>query len=102
MVMAQGFTQQEVAAILTNIDASDLIDDKTKRILHFAGQVNRQPYRIQSETIAALQAEGFSEGEIFEAVAVTALFNFMDRMADALGVPLEGLQEMMSQMPANS
>ncbi|MGB5988012.1 MAG: hypothetical protein WBG37_22100 [Desulfobacterales bacterium] len=98
--MAQGFTQEEVAAILANIDASDLIDDKTKQILHFAGQVNRQPYKVQPETIAELKTAGFNEAEIFEAVAVTALFNFMDRMADALGAPVEGLQEMMAQMMA--
>jgi 5,10-methenyltetrahydromethanopterin hydrogenase len=31
-------------------------------------------------------------------VAVTSLFNYMDRMADALGAPVEGFQEMMAQM----
>jgi alkylhydroperoxidase family enzyme len=41
---------------------------------------------------------GCTDEEIFEAVAVSSLFNFMDRMADALGAPVEGFQEMMAQM----
>jgi len=35
---------------------------------------------------------------LLTAVAVTALFNFMDRMADALGAPTEGFQDMVEQM----
>jgi hypothetical protein len=29
---------------------------------------------------------------------VTSLFNYMDRMADAIGAPVEGFQEMTVQM----
>jgi len=29
---------------------------------------------------------------------IAALFNYMDRMADALGAPVEGFQDMMIEM----
>ena len=98
MVMAQGFTQEEVQSILEDIDGSSLIDDKTKRILHFSETITRNSYKIQEETLQALRDHGCTDEELFESIAVAALFNFMDRMADALGAPVEGFQEMMKQM----
>jgi alkylhydroperoxidase family enzyme len=98
MVMAQGFTQEEVQSILENIDGSSLIDDKTKRILHLAEIITRNSNKIHEANLQDLRDHGCTDEELFEAVAVASLFNFMDRMADALGAPVEGLQEMMKQM----
>ena len=98
MVMAQGFTQKQVKEILADIDHSPLIDDKTKQLLHFTEVVNRNAYKVTDEMIQHLRDQLCTDEEIFEAVAVTALFNYMDRIADALGTPVEGFQEMMAQM----
>ena len=101
MAMAQGFSQEEVAQILADIDASTLIDDKTKSLLRLAEKITRHAYKVTEEDIAALKQGGLSEEEIYEAISVAALFNYMDRMADALGVQAEGMQAMVSQMQAN-
>lgn len=98
MAMAQGFTQDEVKAILENIRGTSLIDEKTKSLLSLAKTVTQNSYKIHEGEIQGLRDQGCSDHEIFEAIAVTALFNFMDRMADALGAPVEGFQEMVSQM----
>jgi len=98
MAMAQGFTRDEVDSILADVDGSDLIDMKTKQLLNFAETVNKNAYKVHEGTIEGLRDVGCSDEEIFEAVAVTALFNFMDRMADALGAPTEGFQDMVEQM----
>ena len=98
MVMAQGFSREQVRRILDDVEGSDLIDAKTKQLLHLAEKINRHAYKVTEGDIQALKQAGCSEDEIFEAVAVTALFNFMDRMADALGAPVEGFQDMMAQM----
>ena len=98
MVMAQGFTQEQVQSIINDVDGSDHIDIKTKKLLHLAENTTRHAYKLTEEDIQALIKDGCTEEEIFEAVAVTALFNYMDRMADALGAPVEGFQEMMAQM----
>ena len=102
MVMAQGFTQAQVKSIIDDVDGSDLIDAKTKHLLHFAEKITRHAYKVTGEDIAALKNAGCSEEDLFEAVAVAALFNYMDRMADALGAPVEGFQEMMAQMAGES
>ena len=102
MVMAQGFTQEEVQSIIEDIDGSQLIDDKTKQILHFSETITRNAYKIHADSMQALRDHGCSDEEIFEAVAVASLFNFMDRMADSLGAPVEGFQDMMKQMMESS
>ena len=98
MVMAQGFTQEQVESILENIDDSSLIDEKAKRILRFSETVTRNAHKVHEDTLKDLRDHGCTDEEVFEVVAVASLFNFMDRMADALGAPVEGLQEMMKQM----
>jgi alkylhydroperoxidase family enzyme len=98
MVMAQGFTQDQVKGIIADIDGSTLVDDKTKMLLHFSEKITRHAYKVAELDIQSLRDGGCTEGEIFEAIAVTALFNFMDRMADALGAPVEGFQEMVAGM----
>jgi alkylhydroperoxidase family enzyme len=98
MVMTQGFTQDQVKSILEDIDGSSLIDDKTKQILHFSEKVTRHAYKVTESDIKALQDIGCTEEEVFEAVAVTSLFNYMDRMADALGAPVENFQKMVASM----
>ncbi len=100
MAMAQGLTQDQVQSILENIDQTDLIDHKTKQLLHIVAKTTRHAYKVTEQDIQALQSDGCTEAEIFEAIAVTSLFNYMDRMADALGAPVEGFQEMMAQMQA--
>jgi alkylhydroperoxidase family enzyme len=97
MVMAQGFTQEQVQSILEDIDGSLLIDEKTKKLLDLAKKVTENSYQIHQSTIRELKAQGCSDEEIFEAISVTSLFNFMDRMADATGAPVEGMQEMVRE-----
>jgi alkylhydroperoxidase family enzyme len=98
MVMAQGFTREQVKSIIDDVDGSNLIDTKTKQLLHLAEKVTRHAHKVTEVDIQTLLNDGCREEEIFEAVAVTSLFNYMDRMADALGAPVEGFQEMMARM----
>jgi alkylhydroperoxidase family enzyme len=97
MVMAQGFTQEQVQAILEDIDGSSLIDQKTKKLLGLAKTATKNSYKIHHRTIQELKDQGCSDEEIFEAISVASFFNFMDRMADATGAPVEGMQEMIRQ-----
>lgn len=98
MVMAQGFSREQVSSILNDIDNSTLIDQKTKLLLHYARKINNESSKIHSGTVQALKDEGITDEEIFETVAVTALFNFMDRIADSLGAPVDGFQDMVEQL----
>ncbi len=94
MAMAQGFTKDEIKIILEDIDHTGLIDDKTKKLIRLAETVTLHSYKIHEGRIQELRDEGLTEEELFEAIVVAALFTFMDRMADGLGGPVEGFQNM--------
>jgi len=98
MVMAQGFTEQQVKSILEDVSGSPLLDAKTKQLLQYAEKATRHAYRITEEDVQRLHKAGCSDEEILEATLAVALFNFMDRVADALGVPVENFVEMMKSM----
>ena len=91
--MAQGFSRPEVQNILEDVDSTNLIDEKTRHILRFAEKITRHAHRVAPSDIQTLKDIGCSEEDIFEAIAVTSLLNFMDRMADALGAPVEDFQK---------
>jgi alkylhydroperoxidase family enzyme len=97
MVMAQGYTQEQVESILEDIEGSELIDSPTKALLQFAEKVTRHAYRVTESDIQALRGHGLSDEEILEATFVISGFNMFDRIADALGAPLENLQEAVAQ-----
>lgn len=44
---------------------------------------------MTQDDIVALRTAGFSDAAIHDAAAVTAYFNFVNRMASGLGVELE-------------
>jgi uncharacterized peroxidase-related enzyme len=101
MVMAQGFSQQEVKSILDDVEKSSLIDEKTKAILRFAEKVTKYAYKITEADIQKLREIGFTDEDILEATEVISLFNFLDRIADALGAPVENIQQAMSNRTEN-
>ena len=50
-------------------------------------------YRSTVEDVEKLRAVGWKEDQIAEAVYVTALFAFFNRVADAFGVPSQNYLE---------
>jgi uncharacterized peroxidase-related enzyme len=95
MAMAQGYTKEQVDSILDNFEASDLIDQKTKGLLRYAEKITRTPHDITKEDITALKELGLNDTEILEGVYVASAFNMIDRLADALGTPVDNFVESM-------
>ena len=59
-------------------------------MLDYVELVTRAAYRTTSADVQRLRDAGWSEDQIAEAVYVTALFAFFNRVADAFGVPSQG------------
>lgn len=68
------------------------LDQKTVKLLEYAEKVTRHAYRVTDKDIQHLKEMGWMDREILEATAVAAHFNFINRMADALGVQLETVE----------
>jgi alkylhydroperoxidase family enzyme len=56
-------------------------------LLGYVAKVTEAAYRTTSEDVQALRQHGWAESQIAEAVYVTALFAFFNRVADAFGIP---------------
>ena len=64
------------------------IDAKTRALLDFAWKVTREQWECREADVEALRKAGWSDEAIVDAVGIVAFFNFITRVADALGVEL--------------
>jgi alkylhydroperoxidase family enzyme len=58
-------------------------------LLDYAKLITDAAYRSTAEDVQKLRDTGWKEDQIAEAVYVTALFAFFNRVADAFGVPAQ-------------
>lgn len=65
------------------------LDRKTRALLEYAERMTRDASSLTKADLHALRALGLRDEAILEAVHVTGLYNYMDRVADALGVEID-------------
>jgi alkylhydroperoxidase family enzyme len=63
-------------------------------LLEYVGKVTEAAYRATAEDVQILRDHGWTEPQIAEAVYITALFAFFNRVADAFGISPQGYLEM--------
>ncbi len=63
-------------------------------LLEYVTRVTEAAYRTTAEDVQLLRDHGWSEPQIAEAVYITALFAFFNRVADAFGIASQGYLEM--------
>ena len=66
------------------------LDDAHRVLLQYVTKVTEAAYRTTPEDVEVLRQRGWSEPQIAEAVYITAMFAFFNRVADAFGVPPQG------------
>ena len=65
-----------------------------RALLDYVTKVSEAAYRTTSEDVQELRDHGWTEPQIAEAVYVTAMFAFFNRVADAFGIAPQGYLEM--------
>ncbi len=65
------------------------LDEKDMAMLRFAEKMTRTPARMTQDDVESLRSVGFSDKEILDITHIAALFNYLDRVADALGTQLD-------------
>lgn len=58
-----------------------------RALLDYVELITHAAYRSTFEDVEKLRAAGWKEEQISEAVYITAMFAFFNRVADAFGVP---------------
>nr|WP_245192753.1 peroxidase-related enzyme [Amycolatopsis alba] len=86
-VTAEAFGVPEglLTAALTDLDSSP-VEARMKPVLAYVGKLTRTPSQVTEEDAEAVFAAGWDEAALHDAVLVCALFNFMNRMVEGLGI----------------
>jgi alkylhydroperoxidase family enzyme len=94
----QGQDQETVAAIRRADLEHASIAPQERVLLELVKLVTQQAYRCQDEDVQKVRDAGWTDPQIAEAVYVTAMFAFFNRVADAFGLE-DPHYELMSQPP---
>jgi uncharacterized peroxidase-related enzyme len=82
---AFGVAPGVLEAALADLDTAP-IDDRMRPVLRYVGKLTSAPSRMTPGDAETVYAAGWDEQALYDAVLVCALFNFMNRMVDGLGV----------------
>lgn len=70
-------------------------------MIDFALKLTRAPSTVKQSDLQQLKRDGFSEEQVVDIVLITCTFNFMDRLADGLGVELDPQLQRLVDSNAN-
>lgn len=82
---AFGVTAELLAQLIDDVDSSSVAEEM-KPLLRLARKLTLTPSRMTPADAEAVFAVGWDDRALHDAVAVCALFNFMNRLVDGLGI----------------
>jgi alkylhydroperoxidase family enzyme len=75
------------------------LSDAERALMDYVKLITDAAYRSTFEDVEKLRTAGWTEDQISEAVYITALFAFFNRVADAFGVPAQNYLQMGKMTP---
>ena len=66
-----------------------VLSDADRALCAYAEKLTREPWTARREDLDELRRHGFADEHISDAVQVIGYFNYINRVADGLGVDLE-------------
>lgn len=71
---------------IENLDVDAVSSARLRAALRFAGELTRAPAGITRQRVEDLRKEGFDDHDVLDIVQVTAFFNYVNRLAEGLGI----------------
>ncbi|HJY83241.1 MAG TPA: peroxidase [Candidatus Binatia bacterium] len=65
------------------------LDDQDRAMLTYVEKLTKNPVSVWRDDMNALRAVGFDDTAILQITLIASFFNYINRMADALGVGRE-------------
>jgi uncharacterized peroxidase-related enzyme len=85
-------TRESGEATLAEAVASgdlDRVPDRIRLLCRYALELTTRPWDVREQDLLSLRRGGMSDRDIVDANQVVAYFNYVNRIADGLGVELE-------------
>lgn len=92
MAHRAGGTVELTQSLKANYRAA-AIEPREMAMLEFAELLTVQPSNVRESDIETLRDHRWSDADIVDIVHQTALFNYMTRVADGLGIEIESYME---------
>ncbi len=70
-------------------DRRGLLDGRDRAMLGYVEKLTLRPYAVTREDLDALRAEGLDDTGILQVNLIASFFNYINRVADGLGVGQE-------------
>jgi uncharacterized peroxidase-related enzyme len=83
-----GVTAGTVERLVENFESAP-VSDRMRPVLRYAEKLTRDPRAVSRDDAQAILQAGWDEAAVYYAVAVTALFNFMNRLVEGLGIEFD-------------
>lgn len=97
-LQAFGGSADLAEAIATADSPDDLpVDDRTRLLLHLLTKLSRSAYRITDGDWQVARDAGWTDDDLLEAFFCAALFNFITRLVDGLGLGTSTTSSRISQ-----
>ena len=84
-VKAYGFDGELTRKLTYDPDAAD-VDDEFRVLLEFVRKITEGAYRVSESDYERLYEAGWDDDAIHDAIVVTCLFNFMNRLVSSFGI----------------
>ena len=78
-----------MASIVMQDYGNAALDDETLAIVEYVEKLTNEPSEMTENDVQTLRKAGLSDNQILSVVMITAMFAFMNRLADGLGVEIE-------------
>ncbi len=82
-----GVSRQAIDSAIDDLDVA-AISERMKPILRYAKRLTQQANSVEQADADAIFEAGWDETALYHTVAVTALFNFMNRLVEGTGIEL--------------
>jgi alkylhydroperoxidase family enzyme len=66
------------------------VPENERALLALMEKITRHAYRVTDADVQGLRDQGWTDPQVAEAVYITALFAFFNRVADAFGIDSQG------------
>ena len=80
-----GVSEPTLSGLIEDLDTAD-VDDRMRPLLRYVGKLTSSPAPVSPADAEAVLAVGWEEQALHDAVSVCALFNFMNRFVNGLGI----------------
>jgi len=79
----------DLARALAQDPTTAEVDAADRAMLDYAAKLTQSPSSVSAADVDALRSNGFTDAAILDVCQVVAYYNYVNRLADGLGVELE-------------